>query len=98
LRARPVDYPRRMQHSLLRITWILAVAVSTLGCGEAELGEECDEAGKTDECVDGAICTNTAEDAVCRALCVEQEDCKAAGETCNGVAGTNQKSCQPDVK
>jgi hypothetical protein len=65
-------------------------------CGASEVGEECDDAGDTDECEDGAICTN--EDgggAVCRALCKEQEDC-SGGLSCNGVSGTDLKSCQPD--
>jgi hypothetical protein len=83
--------------ALLRLAWVLAATSLTLGCGESEIGEECDEAGSTDECVDGAICTNTGEDAVCRALCVEQEDCKG-GEACNGVSGSNLKSCQPEKK
>jgi hypothetical protein len=31
---------------------------------------------------------------ICRAACVEQEDCPPA-YACNGVSGTNLKSCQP---
>jgi hypothetical protein len=73
-----------------------ALALCALaGCGDAEVGEECDEAGETDECEDGAVCTNDGDGAVCRALCKEQEDCPN-GLTCNGVSDTSLKSCQPD--
>jgi hypothetical protein len=65
------------------------------GCASAKIGEECDEVGESDECEDGAICTNEASGGICRAVCVETADC-AAGHTCNGVSGTNVKSCQPD--
>jgi hypothetical protein len=74
------------------------VAALLIGCGgEGEIGDECDESGQTeDECVDGAICTNESDDAnTCRKLCTEQEDCDA-GENCNGISGSNLKSCQPD--
>jgi hypothetical protein len=79
--------------------WSLAAALFIAGCGKSDVGEECDESGATDECVDGAICTNQSDgdDPVCRTLCVDQEDCPK-GQACNGVSGTNQKSCQPDVK
>lgn len=77
--------------ALLLSTLLLAV----LGCGKGDVGDTCDDAGKQDECVDGAICTNEGEDAICRALCKESEDC-APGEACNGVSNTNLKSCQPN--
>ena len=67
------------------------------GCGGAELGESCDDVGKTDECVDGAVCTKQGEGdgAACRAVCDQHEDCPP-GHSCNGVSGTSLKSCQPD--
>ena len=75
---------------------ILASAV-LVGCGgEADVGEECDTSGAEDECVEGAICTAEGEAAVCRDLCADQADC-ASGEACNGVSGSNIKSCQPDT-
>lgn len=64
------------------------------GCGGAEIGEGCDDTGSSDECVDGAVCTNEDGGSVCRAMCDEQEDCPAAHD-CNGVSGTSIKSCQP---
>jgi hypothetical protein len=73
----------------------MVLAALTLACGSAEVGEECDEAGSTDECEDGAICTNEESGAVCRALCKETEECPAQ-HACNGVSGSNLKSCQPD--
>ena len=72
-----------------------ASALLIVGCGHADVGEECDEPGSSDECVDGAICTNEGEGAVCRMECTKQEDCPT-GEACNGVSGTDTKSCQPD--
>jgi hypothetical protein len=66
-----------------------------LSCGGAEVGESCDEAGSTDECEDGAICTNENESAVCRLLCKDTVECPPA-HSCNGVSGTSLKSCQPD--
>ena len=74
---------------------LLSLALGLAGCGAAELGDECDDSGDSDECEDGAICTNEGERAVCRALCKEQEDCPS-GQSCNGVSDTNLKSCQPD--
>jgi hypothetical protein len=78
-----------------RLGWVLAVCLFALGCSKPDVGEDCDEAGNADECADGALCTNEDDGAVCRTLCVEQEDCPA-GHACNGVSGTNLKSCQPD--
>jgi hypothetical protein len=47
----------------------LAIAlVGSIACGDAEIGEECDDVGSTD-------CPET--------------------HACNGISGTNQKSCQP---
>jgi hypothetical protein len=75
---------------------LLAAAALLLvtACGDPEVGEECDDAGSSTECEDGAICTNEAGKAICRAHCVEQEECPP-GFSCNGVSGTNVKSCQP---
>jgi hypothetical protein len=70
-------------------------AFSLLGCGGAEVGESCDDAGSTDDCEDGAICTNEDQGAVCRLLCKETAECPPA-HSCNGVSGSNLKSCQPD--
>ena len=67
-----------------------------LGCGAAEIGEQCDTSNSTDECVDGAVCTNEAGGINrCRKLCVEMADCPA-GTSCNGISGGSNKSCQPD--
>jgi hypothetical protein len=74
----------------------LAVVVVLLsGCASAEIGEECDDVGESDECEDGAICTNEDGGGVCRAVCAETTDCPTS-HSCNGVSGTNVKSCQPD--
>ena len=83
---------------LLRKLPLLAalLLLAPLGCGSAEVGEECDEIGDDDECEDGAICSNIDgnSDGVCAWLCENNEQCAPDFE-CNGVAGTNRKSCQP---
>jgi hypothetical protein len=76
---------------------VLAVASLFLvtACGDPEVGEECEEVGSASECEDGAVCTNTGGERICRARCTEQEQCPP-GYACNGVSGTNSKSCQPE--
>jgi len=68
--------------------------VMPLGCGSSDVGEECDDIGDSDECEDHAICTNEDGHGVCRWMCENDDHC-ASDHECNGVAGTNVKSCQP---
>jgi hypothetical protein len=80
---------------LLPLTVLLLLL--PLGCGPNEVGEECDEVGDTDDCEDGAICTNVGdsnEEGICYWICEDHPQC-AATQQCNGVSGTNLKSCQP---
>ena len=85
----------RMKSSLLLLGMMAALGL--FGCGHSEIGEECETAGATDECVDSAVCTNGSTGVpVCRKICTEQEDC-ATTENCNGISGTNMKSCQPSI-
>lgn len=72
------------------------VLLLPLGCGSAEVGEDCDDVGDDDECEEGAICTNlgNSPDGVCLWLCEKDDQCPPDHE-CNGVSGTNAKSCQP---
>jgi hypothetical protein len=86
---------RRLTHPL-ELGLLFSLLFCAIACGKADVGESCDEAGKTDECVDDAVCTNEDDGATCRKLCEEQTDC-AAGESCNGVSNTNLKSCQPEA-
>jgi hypothetical protein len=73
----------------------LLALTSALGCGgKGDLGDECDTPGSTDECVNGAVCTNDLGGRRCRRLCKDDTQC-ASFEACNGVSGTNIKSCQP---
>jgi hypothetical protein len=83
-----------MTYQLARLVSTMA-ALAVLGCGEAEVGEACDKPGSTDDCEDGAVCTNEDGGAVCRLLCTDTVDCPPA-HGCNGISGTNVKSCQPD--
>jgi hypothetical protein len=80
-----------MQRRFLALVGLLAAVACS---GDAEIGEGCDTAGSTDDCVDGAICTNTETGAVCRRQCNDDAQCTAT-ESCNGVSNTNIKSCQP---
>jgi len=87
----------KLEHGFARTLPALALGVLLVGavaCGDAEIGEECDEVGSSDECEDGAICTNEETGAVCRAICTDDAQCPADHE-CNGISGTNVKSCQP---
>jgi hypothetical protein len=73
----------------------LAVLLAAVACsGKGDIGEDCDTAGSTDDCVDGAICTNDGDARTCRRRCNDDAQC-AASEECNGVSGTTLKSCQP---
>ena len=77
---------------------ILGAGCWLVACGGVEIGEECDEVGNSDECVESAICTNEeGETARCRMLCDAQEDCPD-GHDCNGVSNSSLKSCQPKQK
>lgn len=74
---------------------VTVFVVFASACGDPEVGEECDDVGSSTECEDGAVCTNEGGGAICRARCADQENCPP-GFSCNGVEGTNVKSCQPD--
>jgi hypothetical protein len=79
-----------------RALTLLGVLVGAVACGSSEVGEECDDVGSADECEDGAICTTDRGGTVCRRICDTNDQCPADHE-CNGVSGTNVKSCQPKV-
>jgi hypothetical protein len=84
--------------AMLRRLFVVLGLLGAFACsGEAEVGEECDTAGSTDECVGGAVCTNDSGGRRCRRVCNDDTQC-AASEACNGVSGTNIKSCQPKNK
>jgi hypothetical protein len=81
-----------------RVLVVFTSLLFVLACSsEADVGADCDEAGKTkDQCVDGAICAkNKGGDLICQKLCNEQADCEKE-ENCEGIEGTNQKSCRPE--
>ncbi len=94
LALRTPEHPMRPARALLHLCALLAV----VACGgEADVGESCDTAGSTDECVGGAVCTNDSGGSRCRRICQDDAQC-APTEACNGVSGTNIKSCQPKTK
>lgn len=83
-----------------RLVMVLLLAGAALfgaACGGADIGEACEQGGKTDECVDGAVCAQAvASDTVlhCLKICEDVSDC-ASTEDCNGVTSTNLKACRP---
>jgi hypothetical protein len=66
-------------------------ALACIGCGKSDNGEECDQ---MDDCKDGLVCTTDWQGRHCRQACTAQDQCPP-GFDCNGVEGTNVKSCQP---
>jgi hypothetical protein len=76
-----------------RLLLLLLPITATLGCA-GEIGEACDKSGAVSECVDSAICTTDSRGTYCRQRCTDTAQC-VVPEQCNGVSGTNIKSCQP---
>ena len=64
-----------------------------VACGGGE-GDSCDTSGSKDECDDGLVCSGESSGNSCRKVCTVQEDCPS-GLNCNGVNGSDLKSCQP---
>lgn len=84
-----------MKTSLIRsISFAVLVLSSACATDPVAIGGACTTAGKSEECVDGAICSNAASGATCRKVCTEQAQC-GANESCSGISGTTIKSCQP---
>jgi hypothetical protein len=84
----------------LRLSTLLGVALAAAACASSapDVGEKCDKAGDVAACVETALCTNETGGALtCRKRCTVQTDC-ASTEACNGVSGSNLKSCQPATK
>ncbi len=79
-----------------RILILVAALAVTVACSSDPIavGGACKDAGKTDECVSGAVCTNDSGGNYCRKTCTDQAQC-ATTESCNGVTGSSIKSCQP---
>jgi hypothetical protein len=82
---------------ITRLALLGLFALGAAACGGADIGEDCDDPGSTDECVDDAICTNEDGRSTCRLRCDEQEDCPTKHK-CSGVSSTDIKSCQPEDK
>lgn len=79
----------------LAVGFLVSVGMVSLACS-ADIGEDCDTEGSSDECVDGAICGKRSDsDAkpICLKVCSADTDC-ASGENCNGVTGSSAKACR----
>lgn len=53
----------------------------------------CTQPGTVDVC-GGGVCTNLSSGSYCLARCADKIDCRAS-YNCNGISGSNLKSCQP---
>lgn len=84
-----------MRKFLLLGSFLIAVVVGACS-SKADVGSSCANDGKTDECVDGAICSKTATGALtCQKICTDQNQCPT-NTTCNGTTGGSTKSCRPN--
>jgi hypothetical protein len=82
---------KRLLSSAVLLSGLLALAA----CGNAEIGEECDKTGSTDECVEGGICDTLGGGSTtlqCLKICTQDSDCPTT-QACTGVSGSNLKAC-----
>lgn len=56
----------------------------------------CSESGSTTECPGGTVCSTHSTQLLCAPTCQVKTDCRTDYE-CNGVSGSNVKSCRPKV-
>lgn len=90
-RPAPASRPRAVAFAALAA---LAIA-SAVACGsQGEVGDACDTRGSTDECTDGAICSQSGAGSVCLTICSDDDTC-GENEECNGVEGSSTKACRP---
>jgi hypothetical protein len=54
----------------------------------------CDLQGSIANCPDGTICSPFGDRLLCAPICQAQGDCRE-GYECNGLSGTEVKSCRP---
>lgn len=81
---------KRLLSSALLLSSLLALSAC-----KADIGEECDKSGSTDECVDGGICDTLGSGTTtlqCLKICTTDADCPTT-QACTGVSGSNQKAC-----
>lgn len=90
--------PQRSRPFFRALLGLFAFLFVLVACStEADIGEDCDEDGKTEgTCVSGAVCSKDKAGALkCLKLCSEQPTC-GTNETCNGVSGSGLKACRPN--
>ncbi len=76
-------------HRLLPLVLLL-----TSACGSTKIGEPCTNAGSTDVCESGGVCSKDSSGVtLCLKICTQQSDC-AATQECNGVEGSSLKGCR----
>lgn len=75
--------PRHCSEMTQRLAWLArgAAASLLLGCGSAEVGEECGEVRAEGECVEDAVCiSDDRGDLVCKREATIGEACSNEGE------------------
>lgn len=89
------DEEDKMLRKWLAVGFLVSVGALSVACA-AEIGEDCETEGSTDDCVDGAVCgkrSDTDGTPVCLKVCTTDTDC-SSGENCNGVTGSSIKACR----
>ena len=67
--------------------------LALVNCGSSDIGESCDDEGKTSGCVDDAVCTkNKSGSLVCAKMCSSFSDCSGS-QQCTGVSQGSLKAC-----
>ncbi|MGE0790548.1 MAG: hypothetical protein AB7S26_33025 [Sandaracinaceae bacterium] len=98
---------RRHIRAIIHLPALAALALFALSaCGPGQIGEECHGGSATNDCVDGAFCTQAPpEETVpveqpnnlryfCRTICDDNADCEE-GTTCLRAEGSMVSTCQP---
>jgi hypothetical protein len=72
------------------------LAVLAVGCGDRDIGDDCETPGSEDECVELGVCDRRDDgEVVCLLRCESQSDCED-DQSCNGVTGASGiKACHP---
>ncbi len=89
-----------------RLVITLGALFVLVACGPGEIGDECQGGAATNDCVDGAFCTQMPDESlepvdrpnsgiyVCRAVCDSNSQCED-GFVCLRAEGSMVSTCQP---
>ncbi len=96
----PVRLPALARSFALRSAALaLFTSAAFVACGShpgGSVGDPCDSAGSSAECLSDEICDDIYDGGrYCLFICSDHVDC-AGGERCNGVTGSDLKACHPE--